>query len=168
MRRLLHHHALRRRLLHSLLVPHTLPFKHFLVQQRFNAYPARFGTEMPTKRICTSKASATAPLTSSLEVSFADKLLFARMQTLMPLTIMLASKCFPTNCAYKRSLIRVRPKVGPEVICSSEPLGTQSTLKSSRMLLNALCPSGSAFSLCARTIVVWICQPKCDNIIVYC
>jgi hypothetical protein len=90
-----------------LILPNTLSFYHLLVQQGLDAYPTRLGPEMAAKGIGSGESPATTPLPASLQFTFADKLFLTRMQTLVAFPIMLSSKSFPTDRAYKRPLIRV-------------------------------------------------------------
>lgn len=60
---------------------------------------------MTAKGVSTSESPATAPLTADLEVTLANKLLLARMQTLVSFTIMLARKGLATYRTDKWSLI---------------------------------------------------------------
>jgi hypothetical protein len=61
--------------LHSLLVPQTLPLNSLFIEERLDAYAPRFGTEMSAQRISTRKATTAAPLATLLELSLTDEFL---------------------------------------------------------------------------------------------
>ena len=67
---------------------------------------------MSTESIGTRKTASTSPLFSIAELALADEFLFARMQALMSLAIVLASEGLATNCTNKWPLVGVGTKVG--------------------------------------------------------
>lgn len=115
---------------------------------------------MASQSIGTCEASAAAPLTTLLQVAFAHELLLARMQTLMPLAVMLARESFPTYCTNERSFIRMSAKMRSQIVGSSEALGAKSTLEGGRVLLDT---SGSTVldaTTLARLVFGVACKTK--------
>jgi hypothetical protein len=88
-----------------------------------------------TKSVRTSKSAPTTPTGATLQITTADELLLARMQTLVAFAIVLACEGFTTDRANERSFVCVCAKMRAKVVCSSETLGTQVTLECSRVLL---------------------------------
>lgn len=125
-----------------LLLQSTLPLHCLLVQQRLNADAARFGSEMAPESIGTREPSPTAPATTGPQVALAHKLLLPAMQTLVSLPVMLAGECFAADGADKRALVGMGPKMRSKIVRAGEALGTQGTLKGSRMLLDPLVGPG--------------------------
>ena len=96
---------------HLPLVPHSLPLQSFLVQQRPDTYPTGFATEVPPKSVCAGKSSATSPAIPRLQLSLAYKLLLARMQAFVALSVMLSGKGLATHRTHKRPFVRMRAKM---------------------------------------------------------
>lgn len=97
---------------------------------------------MTPKSIGARKPSRAAPVTTSPQVTFAHKLLFPAVQTLVSLPIMLAGKCLAADSADKGALVGMGPKMGPKIVRAGEALRAQGTLKGSRMFLNPLVGPG--------------------------
>lgn len=91
---------------------------------------------MSTQGIGTGKAAATTPLTTSREVSPTDKLLFSRMEPLMPLAVMLSREGFPAHGTNKRSFICMSPEVGSQVVRPCKALWAEMALERCRMFLD--------------------------------
>ena len=77
-------------------------------------------------------------MTVVLEITAANKLLFAGVQTFVSFPVVLASKGLAANAAYKGTFIGMGAKMRPQVVGTCESLRTQSTLKSSWVLLGTL------------------------------
>jgi hypothetical protein len=98
-------------ILHTLLLPKTLPFNGFFIKKWLNADAARFRAEMSTQCISTGKTATTSPLAALLELSFANELFLSGMKSFMALSIMLARKSFPAYCTDEWALIGVGAKM---------------------------------------------------------
>lgn len=124
-------------ILHSLLVPKTLSFDSFFVEERFDTYPSCFGTEMAAEGICTSEPATAAPLSALLQLSFANKFFLSGVQSFVTFSIVLTSKCFPTYSTNEGTFVGVSTQVRAKVVCSSETLWTKRALECCGMFLNS-------------------------------
>jgi hypothetical protein len=65
-----------------------------------------------TKSVGARKSTATSPLFPIAQLSLANELLFARMQALVSLAIVLASEGFAANCTDKGPLVGMSAEMG--------------------------------------------------------
>jgi hypothetical protein len=119
----------------SLLVLVILALKSLFLQQGLDAYASSFAAEMTAEGIGTRKATATAPVITVLELATANKLLLARVESLVTLAVMLAGEGFATMIANERTLVCMGPKMRAQIVSASETLRTETALESGRMLL---------------------------------
>lgn len=115
---------------------------------------------MTPQSIGTRESPTTSPLSTSLEVTFADKFLLSRMETLVSFPVVLASKSLATYSAHKGSLVGVCPQMGAQVVSACETLGAQRALEGCWMFLYSLTRPGVLAALVLR-----VGQAKCDDII---
>lgn len=62
---------------------------------------------MSSQGVGSRKSSTAAPLATSFQIPFANKLFLSRMQTFVSLSVVLSSKRLATDRTYERSLIGV-------------------------------------------------------------
>jgi hypothetical protein len=84
-----------------------LSLHHLFVQQRLDADTACFGSEVTTQGISASKPSPATPLAPNFEITLANKLLLARVQTFVPFAVVLSGKGLSTDSAYKGTFVGV-------------------------------------------------------------
>lgn len=70
-----------------------------------------------------------------LEVTAANKLLLARVETFMSFPVVLARKCLAANAAHEGTLIGMSAEMRSQVVGTCESLRAQSTLESRWVLL---------------------------------
>lgn len=86
------------------LVPSAL-LLCLLFKKGSNADTPSLRPEMAAKSISASKAPATAPVVIVFQNTTADKLLLARVESFVPLTIVLTRKCLSADAANEWSLV---------------------------------------------------------------
>lgn len=150
-------------LLHSLLLPESLPFHHLFIQQGLNTDTTSLRPEMTTESVSTGEPPSTSPLATDLKITLADELLLTRVQTLVSLTVMLSRKGFATYGTHERSLVGMGPQMRTQIVGASESLGAQGTLERSGVLLNTL---GRTTVL--TVLILWVCQAQRNDIIGHC
>jgi hypothetical protein len=77
---------------------------------------------MAAEGICTRESTAAAPVAAPGKVTAADEFLFARVQALVALAVVLTSEGFAADCTDKWSFVGVGAEMRAQVVCSSEPL----------------------------------------------
>jgi hypothetical protein len=113
---------------------------------------------MAAKRVGSGKASAASPVVIVLQLPPTDKLLLARVETLVALAVVLTRKCLAAVAADKRSLVSVSPEMRAKVVGACEALGAEAALECGRVLLSTL---GGASGGVVRVVGGWaigICE----------
>jgi hypothetical protein len=111
-------------IVHLLLaVPSTL-FLRFFFEQGADADATGFGTEMSTEGVSSGKSSPAAPVVAVFEVAAAHKLLLARVQAFVSLSVVLAGECFAADAADEWTLVCVGTEMRSEVVRPGEAFRT--------------------------------------------
>jgi hypothetical protein len=106
-----------------LAVPSTLLLR-LLLEQGADADATGFGTEMATQGVSSGKSSPAAPVVAVFQVAAAHKLLLARVQPLVSLSVVLTGECFTAYAADEWALICVGTKMRSEVVRPGEAFRT--------------------------------------------
>jgi hypothetical protein len=120
-----------------LLLPSTLLLRFFF-KQWTDTHATSFGSEMTPQRIGTCEPPIASPVIVILEITAADKLLLARVQTLVSLAIVLTGKCLPAHTTHKGPLVCVSAQMRAQVVRAGKALRAECALECRRMLLRAL------------------------------
>ena len=98
--------------MHALLRKHlffedTLALGSFLVEKRFDANAACFGTKVAAQSVGSGEAPSAAPGTAVGELASTDEFLLSRVQPFVALAVVLPGESFTADCADEGSLVGV-------------------------------------------------------------
>ena len=113
-----------------------LSLRCFFVEERFDAHPASFGTEVTAQSVSACEAPPTAPLGAALQRAFADEFLLARVQAFVAFAVVLAREGFAADCADEWAFVGVRAQMGAEVVGAGEAFGAEVALECCWVLLD--------------------------------